>query len=122
MVNETTNFVETEKGPKGPFSLRKKMVTYDPIFEEHYRAKVDAMIQNAFFAGKNQGTNEVLSIVYQLSEDRKKLVSFDMVIETLKASIAAQSTQAEILNNDAVPKPAAPQPIEKKKPVFEVVK
>jgi hypothetical protein len=98
------------------------MVTYDPIFEEHYRAKVDAMIQNAFFAGKNQGTNEVLSIVYQLSEDRKKLVSFDMVIETLKASIAAQSTQAEILNNDAVPKPAAPQPIEKKKPVFEVVK
>ena len=97
------------------------MVTYDPIFEEHYRAKVDAMIQNAFFAGKNQGANEVLSIVYQLSEDRKKLVSFDMVIETLKASIAAQSAQAEILNNDAIPKPAS-QPIEKKKPVFEVVK
>ena len=97
------------------------MVTYDPIFEEHYRAKVDAMIQNAFFAGKNQGANEVLSIVYQLSEDRKKLVSFDMVIETLKASIAAQSAQAEILNNDAIPKPA-PQPVEKKKPVFEVVK
>lgn len=98
------------------------MVTYDPIFEEHYRKKVDAMIHNAFFAGKNQGANEVLSIVYQLSEDRKKLVSFDMVIETLKASIAAQSTQAEILNNDAVPKPAAPQSNEKKKPVFEVVK
>ena len=97
------------------------MVTYDPIFEEHYRAKVDAMIQNAFFAGKNQGANEVLSIVYQLSEDRKKLVSFDMVIETLKASIAAQSAQAEILNNDTIPKPT-PQPVEKKKPVFEVVK
>lgn len=98
------------------------MVTYDPIFEEHYRKKVDAMIQNAFFAGKNQGANEVLSIVYQLSEDRKKLVSFDMVIETLKASIATQSAKAEILNNDAVPKPAAPQSTEKKKPVFEVVK
>ena len=97
------------------------MVVYDPIFEEHYRKKVDAQIQNAFFAGKNQGANEVLAIVYQLSEDRKKLVSFDMVIETLKAALAAQPTKAEILNNDAVPKPA-PQPPEKKKPKFEVVK
>ena len=96
------------------------MVVYDPIFEEHYRKKVDAQIQNAFFAGKNQGANEVLTIVYQLSEDRKKLVSFDMVIETLKAALATQSAKAEILNNDAAPKPA-PHPPEKKKPKFEVV-
>ena len=101
------------------------MVTYDPIFEEHYRKKVDALIQNAFFSGKNQGANEVLSIAYQLSEDRKKLVSFDMILETLKATLAVQPAKAEILNNDAVPKPApkpAPQPVEKKRPVFEVVK
>ena len=48
-------------------------------------------------------------------------MSFDMILETLKAALAVQPTKAEILNNDAVPKPA-PQPVEKKKPVFEVVK
>ena len=100
------------------------MVVHDPIFEEHYRKKVDAQIQNAYFAGKNHGANEVLSVVYKLSEDRQKLVSFDAVIAALNAMIAeaaANPKPAEILNNDAAPKPVA-KPVEKKSPKFEVVK
>lgn len=93
----------------------------DPIFEQHYRKKVDAQIQNAFFAGKNQGANEVLSIIYKLSEDRKKLVSFDAVIETLKASLAEAAKPAEILNNEATPMPIE-KPTEKKMVKLEVVK
>ena len=96
------------------------MIQHDPIFEQHYRKKVDAQLQRAYESGVNQGINNVLAVAAKLSNNGNTLISYEMLIKTLIASFHAHQEGAQ--EPEAVAKlEDAPAP-EKKRPTLEVVK
>lgn len=96
------------------------MIQHDPIFEQHYRKKVDAQLQQTYERGVNDGINTVLAVAAKLSNNGDTLISYEMLIKTLIASFHAPQeggqSAKDVAKSEDVPAP------EKKRPTLEVVK
>ena len=66
------------------------MVTYDPIFEQNYRKKVDAIAQDAYLQGRSQGVMDILNIIQHFNENEmpvtpKTIIMFMQQMEVKRA-------------------------------------
>ena len=111
------------------------MITHDPIFEQHYRKKVDAMAQDAYNQGRSQGVVDILNIIQHFNENEmpvtpKTVLMFLQQME--QRSQVEQTTPAPENKCGEIPHPSGeaqvctlqPPPEEppKQRPKLEIVK
>src|SRR5574343_330570 len=102
------------------------MITYDPIFEQNYRKKVDAALQDAFLQGRSQGVMDILKVIDHFNKNDMPVTPKTVIMFLQQMEIKQEPKITPENKCSEIPFPGEAQecvlPIpEKKKPKLEIV-